>query len=304
MERLDVDFDSGGERCAAWLYRPEGEGPHPCVVLGHGFGATRQGRLWAYAERFAAAGIAALAFDYRHFGDSAGKPRQLLDIRRQLDDWRAALAYARSLENVDPERVGLWGTSFAGGHVVRVAAGDPDVAAVVSQIPFTTGLSALRVQSPRQLARMTAVAVRDALAGLRGAAPVTAPIVGRPGELAAMTTPDAVPGYERMYGGDPAPNEVAARIGLRIGAYNPARSAPSVRCPLLVCICDSDAVTPPGPAERMAARAPRGELVRYPIGHFDIYVGEWFERAVADQLEFLTRHLLGVEAAVAGAGAG
>ncbi|HSI81329.1 MAG TPA: alpha/beta hydrolase, partial [Solirubrobacterales bacterium] len=114
---------------------------------------------------------------------------------------------------------------------------------------------------------------------------------------------DALPGYVAMYGGDPARNEVAARVGLQVPAYNPARSASEVRCPFLVCICERDAITPAGPAERMAARAPRGEVVRYPIGHFDIYVGEWFERAVADQTEFLTRHLLGAPVAVAGAAA-
>lgn len=299
MDREDVEFYSGGQRCAAWLYRPEGEGPHPCVILGHGFGGTRDGRLWAYAERFAAAGMAAVAFDYRHFGDSEGEPRQLLDIGRQLDDWRAALVFARSLDGVDPGRVALWGTSFAGGHVVKIAAGDPAVAAVVSQIPLTSGLDSLRAVGIRQAARLTLASLRDGIRALRGSEPYYAPAVGRPGDLAAMTSEDALPGFVELYGGDPPRNEVAARVGLQIPAYNPARAAAKVCCPLLVCICDRDALTPAGPAEKMAARAPEGEFVRYPIGHFEIYVGEWFERAVADQTEFLTRHLLGAGAEVA-----
>ena len=292
MERRDVDFQSSGERCAAWLYEPEGAGAHPCVVLGHGFGATREGRLWAFAERFAAAGIAALVFDYRHFGDSDGEPRQLLDIGRQLDDWRAAVAFAHSLDGIDPGRVALWGTSFAGGHVIRIAARDERIAAVVSQIPYTTGLSAMAALGPRQNLRLTAVALRDAALALAGHSPRYAPCVGAAGELAAMTTPDALPGYVAMYEGDPARNEVAARVLLRVPTYNPAWWASRVRCPLLVCIADEDGVTPARPAERMAARAPRGEAVHYPIRHFDIYVGKWFDRAVADQTEFLTRHLL------------
>jgi uncharacterized protein len=298
MDREDLGFHSGGERCAAWLYRPAGDRPAPCVVLGHGFGATRAGRLWAYAERFAAAGIAALAFDYRHFGDSEGEPRQLLDIRRQLADWRAALAFARSLDGIDPTRVALWGSSFGGGHAVRVAAGNPQVAAVVSQIPFTTGVSVLRTTGIRQSVRLTAEALRDVIAGLRGREPHLVPVVGEPGELAAITTPDAVPGYASLYGGEPAPNQVAARILLRLTTYNPAWWASRVRCPLLVCIADEDALTPPRPAERMAARAPRAEAVHYPTSHFEIYAGEWFERVVADQTEFLVRHLLGAKVEV------
>src|SRR5256885_7139289 len=119
MNRVDVVFKSGGLNCASWLYRPEGDGPHPCVILAHGFGGIREMRLDAYASCFAQAGLAALVFDYRHFGASEGEPRHLLDptLRgafgasgvpgRQLEDWAAAIAYARTLEGVDPERIAL-----------------------------------------------------------------------------------------------------------------------------------------------------------------------------------------------------
>ncbi|MEA2349594.1 MAG: hypothetical protein QOG86_535, partial [Thermoleophilaceae bacterium] len=138
--RENVTFASDGELCAAWLYRPDGGGPAPCVVLAHGWSGIREQRLDAYAERFADAGMAALVFDYRHFGASGGEPRQLLDVPRQLEDWRAAVAFARGLDGVDPERIALFGTSFSGGHVVSVAAGDDRIAAVVAQVPFADGL--------------------------------------------------------------------------------------------------------------------------------------------------------------------
>ena len=96
-----------------------------------------------------------LLFDYRHFGASSGEPRQLVDIRRQLADWRAAIGFARGLEGVDPRRVALWGTSFSGGHVVQVAAGDDRVAAVVSQAPFTDGLSTIRSGGVAAALRLT-----------------------------------------------------------------------------------------------------------------------------------------------------
>src|SRR3954454_21381328 len=145
--RLDVAFSSAGDECRAWLFMPEVQRP-PLVILGHGLGGTREYGLEPYAERFADAGIAALVFTYRHFGDSGGPPRQLLDIERQLADWAAALAYARNLDGIDRDRIALWGTSFGGGHVIEAAARDGAVAAVVSQGPFTDGPAATRA-APR-----------------------------------------------------------------------------------------------------------------------------------------------------------
>src|ERR1700742_3387531 len=107
MQREDVWFNSGSDRISAWLYRPTGDGGAPLLVMAHGLGAVRTMRLDAYAERFSAAGYACLVFDYRNFGDSEGRPRQLLDVRMQLADWAAAVAYARTLKEIDHERIGL-----------------------------------------------------------------------------------------------------------------------------------------------------------------------------------------------------
>lgn len=297
--REDVSFDSHGDRCAAWLYRPTGEAPgqHPIVVLAHGFGGTREGRLWAYAERFAAAGIASLVFDYRHFGDSEGEPRQLLSISGQHEDWRAAVAFARSLPGIDPRRVALWGTSFSGGHVVVIAAEDPAIAAVVSQASFAHGPLTLRAAGVAEGMRLTVAGLRDAAAAVLRREPHRIPIVERPGEVGVMTQPDSYDGYHALFGPDVLwRNEVCARVILATGAYVPARKAPRVRCPLLVVTLAGDRVTPPELARRMAERAPNGRSIEYPgdAGHFDIYVGDLFERTVAEQTDFL-RETLRVE---------
>ncbi|CAB4942416.1 unannotated protein [freshwater metagenome] len=295
VDRTDVTFPSGDAHCAAYLYRPDGEatGDVPCVVMAHGFSATRDDRLPAFAERFAEAGMAALVFDYRHFGASGGHPRQLLDVGRQHDDYRAAVAYARGLDGIDPERIALWGSSFSGGHVVAVAAGDPRLAAVVSQAPFADGVAAVALVPPKNLARLTVDGLRDRLGALAGRPPHLIPAVAEPGGYAAMTAPEAAPGFASITGeGSRWENAFAARLMLTMALYRPVRSAPSVQAPLLVCVCDEDATTPPAPAVKMGETAPRGEVVRYPIGHFSIYVGEPFERAVADQTAFLGRHLL------------
>jgi uncharacterized protein len=291
VTRLDANFSSSGDECRGWLFMPEAERP-PLVILGHGLGATREFGLEPYARRFADAGIAALAFTYRHFGDSGGEPRQLLEIERQLGDWAAALAYTRSLEEIDSERIALWGTSFGGGHVIEAAARDGSVAAVVSQCPFTDGLAGVRAASPRSLVRAVVPAIRDELARVRNKPPVLVPLVGPHGSAALMTSPDSEPGYRALIPpGVDFENGVSARFINHVALYRPGRSARKVSAPILFCICDEDAVAPAATARRYAATAPRGEVKRYPVGHFDIYRGEPFEHAVRDQTEFLVRHL-------------
>ncbi len=302
-----VEFTSAGTRIAAVHLRGVGDrftddaGRRPCVVLAHGFGGTVDSGLMPYAERFAAAGLDALAFDYRHFGDSAGEPRQLVSVPRQLEDYAAAIAFARGLDGVDPDRIVVWGTSFSGGHVVEVAVADGRVAAAIAQTPAMDGLAALvnlaRYAGIGALNRITIAGLRDQIGALRGQPPLTVPVVGPPGTIAAMSTPDAEPGY-RAITGPTWRNEVAARFGLTISLYRPGLKADRLPCPILVQIADRDAVAPPKAAQDTAWRATgRAEVRTYPIGHFEVYVGEPFERSIADQLLFLGRHL-----APAGAG--
>ncbi len=296
-----VEFASGGERIAAVHLTGAGDaladaqGRRPCIVLAHGFAGTVDSGLMPYAERFAAAGLDVLAFDYRHFGASGGEPRQLLSVPEQLEDYAAAIAFARGLEGVDPDRIALWGTSFSGGHVVEAAVADGRVAAIVAQTPAMDGVATLlharRYAGAAILNRFTLAAIRDGLGAMRGRPPLMLPVVGPPGTVAAMSTPDAEPGY-RAITGPTWRNEFAARFGLTAALYRPGRKADRLPCPMLVQIADRDAVAPPAAAQDAAWRATgRAEVRTYPIGHFEVYVGDAFERSVSDQLHFLLRHL-------------
>lgn len=292
MTREDVTFRSGDGTCAGWLYQPADAEPGPVVVLGHGLGGVKEMRLDAFAERFRAAGYRCLVFDYRHFGASSGEPRQLLDIGRQLEDWRSAVAHARTLDGVDPDRVVLWGTSFGGGHVLRTAARDPRVAAVIAQCPFTDGLASSLAIAPVTSAKVTARAVRDRLGALRGREPLMVPTYGPPGSTALMTSPDSAAGVEALIpAGMDLRSDVAARFALDIVRYFPGRDARRITCPVHFAVCEDDAVAPTKATLRHAARAPRGEIAMQPGGHFDIYVGEDFETNIAQQLAFLARHV-------------
>ncbi|MCH1866544.1 alpha/beta hydrolase [Nocardioides sp. CFH 31398] len=291
--REETSFPSGDGTCAAWLYRPDDGHPRarPAVVLGHGLGGTRAMRLAAYAERFVAAGYVCLVLDYRHFGDSSGEPRQLLSVRRQLEDWRAAVAHVRGLEGVDADRVVVWGTSFGGGHAISLAAEDHRLAAAIAQCPFTDGVASALAVPPTTSVRLTAVAVADRVRGALGRAPAYRPAAGEPGTTAFMTSHDALPGITSLAEGATVDDRLTARSLFDVLRYAPGRRASRVRCPLLVALCASDTVAPSGRARRQVSRAPRAEVLTYPVGHFEIYLGEPFETAVAAYLDFLRRHV-------------
>ncbi|MDQ1346164.1 MAG: uncharacterized protein QG586_1696 [Pseudomonadota bacterium] len=299
MTRSEVAFGSYGGTCQAWRYAPDEAAAspavaRPCVVMAHGLGATRDASLAPYAERFAAAGMHVLLFDYRHFGASDGEPRQLVSVRRQLQDYAAAVEFARALAGVDPARVAVWGTSFAGGHALVTAARQSGVAAAVCQCPMMDGVAAVRrilqYAGPGQLLRLTGHGLWDAVLAPFGRTHYV-PTVGPPGSLAIMSSPDADAGY-RALGPPDFRCEIAARIALTVGLYRPVRYADRVRCPVLVQICEQDSVAPVVAAEAVVRRlGERGEVQRYPIGHFEPYTGAWFERSVGDQVAFLRRNL-------------
>jgi len=295
----ETRFDSGDTFCAATIYRAPGSGPRPTIVMGHGLGSVRQMRIPAYAERFVAAGYNCVSFDYRHFGESGGAPRQLLDIARQLEDWKAAVAFARSLPEVDADQVVLWGTSFGGGHVLVTAADDARVAAVIAQCPFVDGLASAKVANPRSAVKVTALAMRDLLAARLGREPIMVASAGRVGEAALMAAPDCYDGYLQLVPeGVPFENRVAARFGWNITLHRPIKRVAKIQAPTFYAICEKDTVAPASAAQKAAAATPRGEAKLYDIGHFDIYVNDDFEAAIADQIAFLERHV-----PVVGAGA-
>lgn len=283
VERVDLLFDVDGQSCAAWLYPAVGRNPAPTVVMAHGLSGTRRDRLGAFAGRFSEAGFAALVFDHRGFGDSEGEPDRF-DPRRQLEDWRAAIACARSRSEADADRVATFGSSMGGGNALAAAAEDLRVRAAISQVPFIDLLRQAH-RSPRR------VAARIALAALRGH---HLPAVGQPDEAALINAPEAETGWRHVVaiGEDSRWRNRASARWLLGRPFRPARLAPTLHCPWLVCVGEADRVARPGPAINAARNAPQGELRTYPgVDHFDIYDGPEHEAVVADEIEFLRRHL-------------
>jgi uncharacterized protein len=287
IERSEVTFPSGDAHCAAWLYRPAGEASC-CVVMAHGFSLTRHDGLPPYAERLAQEGAAVLVFDHRHLGDSGGEPRQRFRKREQLADWRAAVSYARRLDGVDSERIVLWGFSFSGGHVVTTAAADPRIAAALVLCPMVDGLARALSTPPALSAWLTPRALADQF-GRHNLVAVT----GQPGEHAAMALPGEADGFHAAVpAGSPWRNEISPGVFLSIPLHRPLARARSLRMPLWVGLGEQDVSVSRRAVERLAARAPRGELHRYPYDHFGAFLGDGPQRVVADQVDFLRRNEL------------
>jgi uncharacterized protein len=288
--REELRFRSGDAACAATLFRPSMSNGEtlPCVVLAAGFSQTRRDGFSRFAERFADAGFVVLNFDFRHLGDSEGEPRQLIDFKKQRVDLTAAIAFARTLEGVDPERVAVWGFSFGGGHVIDAAARDHRLAAAIAMCPFVDGLMFALAGDVRNTMRLMGAAGRAVLERR----PIRLPLFGPAGALVVFTQPEAAGGFEAVRGEASLwcnevlvlPSQPAARI-------RPVRTAHRVHCPLLVGLGSNDTMVPSRPIERTAQRAPRGELLHYQGGHFDSFLNH-FEQVATEHIGFLNRHLL------------
>lgn len=289
VEVKQVKFLSSDVNCSGDLYLPQNKELLPIIIMAHGLGGTRNMRLPAYAERFSAAGYACLLFDYRSFGDSEGSPRQIININNQLEDWISAVNYVRELEKIDPSKVILWGSSFSGGHVLSIASEDKNIVAVIAQGLFTDGIASSLSTEPLVSIKLGTLGVIDRLGSLLGAKPIMIPVVGRAGETALMTAPDAYDGYFSLIPeGANVINLAAARVALDILSYQPGKKVIKIKAPVLFQVCNKDSVAPAKQTLKYARKTSNKEIKQYDYGHFEIYTGGAFENLVSDQLEFLS----------------
>jgi dienelactone hydrolase len=293
IEQTKVHFDSHGVRLVGCLFQSINlNRAQPCVVLATGFTGTQDTpSLQAAAHEFAAAGFTALTFDYRNFGESDGKPRQLISVQGQLDDIRAAVQFARRQAGIDPERIALWGTSLGGGHVITVAADDPQIAAVVAQLPFNGFPKQVQGRSSTSTLRLLGAMINDSIRGKLGLRPRYIRAVGLTGDLAVMATPQAQATIESMQS-KYWRNEVAPRILLEMMRYKPSDSAYKMKMPVLVCIAEKDRETPPALVRQIVENAPRGESINYPVAHFEFYRPDIRSIVLKDQINFLKKHMM------------
>jgi pimeloyl-ACP methyl ester carboxylesterase len=293
-QRHDVRFPCGDSECAGWLHLPPGDARTPGVVMGHGFGGTRDVGLAHVAEEFASNGLAALAIDYRYFGASGGTPRQIVDVWCQLDDWRAAVAFLRAHSRIDPARVALWGTSMGAGHALIVAAEDPTVRAVVGQSPLidTAVEGEATYYGAGWLARLLLSGWADFFLSAFGREPFLIPAIARSGEFGMLADDAAYAAFERVTSpGGRYRNAVAARSIFLFDRYDPAAVADRIAVPVLLIGSPRDRFTPFAALEAYAARRKNVTLETVDGDHFDVYSPPLASHAAETARRFLTTHL-------------
>jgi pimeloyl-ACP methyl ester carboxylesterase len=248
--------------------------------------------LPAYERAFAHAGLAVLAFDFRHLGLSGGEPRGLMSPRRYLADVRAALDFVRTRPELDGGRIALWGTSFGASHVVATAVRHPEVAAAVVQCPVFSGRQVALRAGLGPLLGFTGPIVSDLVRAAAGRPRRYLPIVGRPGERAFVNRPGAWEGWHSLVAdGSSFDNRVPAAAALGMLRYHAVAQLHRVRCPLLVCVSDRETLIDPASVSAAAAAAPKATVRHYPADHFDVYHQPLRDRILADQISFLAEHL-------------
>ena len=276
-----------------WLppARADGKKP-PVIVMAHGFGGLRDWGLGPFAERFVKAGIAVVRFDYRGFGKSGGKPRRVVDGKEHVKDWLSALDAVAQRTDIDPQRIGIWGTSYSGGQVLVVGAERPQqVKAVSAQVPFVSGLSSGLKYPIKYQPLATWYALRDLMRGA-DEEPVYVPTIA-PGAFSALICAECNEGYKKLVPpGQEDQNKVAARVFLSLPFWFPGDSAPKVQAPTLVIAAAKDGLIPVAKVREVAKSLPNGEYVELAeADHFSPYTGPAFEQVVARQTAFFVKHL-------------
>lgn len=288
---LEAEFTVGSDILRADLYMPDPYKNPPVIVMGHGFGGQRKFGLPAFAERFADAGIAVLLFDYRGFGDSGGIPRAFVDAGRHIEDFDAAVNYAGSIPGIDSSRICLWGTSFAGGHVLTIASRRKDIAAVIAQVPHLDGIASSLLYPSVSIPRVMYMALKDILASFAGREPVRIPIISESGP-SCLAGSDCYEGYMSLVPeGASWENAVPARIMLTIGAYRPVAEVHKIQAPVFIVAAEKDTLIPLWATRRTARIIRNCRLEIFQAGHFDLYRGDCFERNIQMQTEFLKEKL-------------
>jgi uncharacterized protein len=296
FRKEDVRFPAeGGIELSAWLFVPERRAARlPAITMAHGYAGTKYHGIEPVAEAFAEAGFVVLLHDHRGFGDSGGEPRADVNPWQQITDWRRAISYLQERPEVDENRIGLWGTSFAGGHAIVLGATDRRLKAVVAQVPTIDGYaSGLRRVAPEAVANLEAQFAADDRAQLRGEPPATQAIVSEDStKPAAYSAADAVSFYLRPLPAGVWENKVTVRSTRWARMYAPGdfieRVSPT---PLLMVVAGHDHIAVTDLALKAYERAlePK-KLVMIKGGHFDPYLGE-FKTASHAAVDWFRTHL-------------
>lgn len=270
-----VNYLSEQVKITALQYIPEKDGKCPAIIMAHGFGLTKEAYIDKFAEKFAENGFVVILFDYQNLGESDGYPRQEINPFSQIDDYKNSITYACTLDKVDKNKIGIWGTSFSGGHVIVTGATDKRVKCIVSQVPTISGFrSAQRRMSIENEPAYWDIVAQDRLNRLRGEEPMMRKLVGEKNENPLYPTNDALEYYMGAFPlSSTFRNEVTLQTTEYSRMYEPSIYLSRISSPILFIVALRDIITPTDLCLDAYEKAlqPK-ELVTIPDGHFSPYI--------------------------------
>lgn len=296
MGREDIEFQADDVTLRGWFYRPAGPGPFPTIIVSHGFGSLKEQYLDRFAEVFAKNGLASLVYDHRNFGASGGTIRNEIDPFAQMHDTRHAITFATTHPQVDGQRIGIWGTSYSGGHALMVAAIDRRIKCVVASVPLISGSrNFLGRVRPDKFPALLEEFAADRVARQRGAAPRMIAVVSQdPSVPCAQTGQEAWENFQETLKVAPdRPKEVTLRTLDLLREYEPgdyiSRIAPT---PLLLIVTDKDYMAPTDTALEAFERALEPKKLLLIEGDHYVCYRKKFDLASTESAKWFVRHLM------------
>jgi len=295
--RKNISFTSKGSRCSGWLYVPDDQEAGqkaPAIVMAHGLSAVKEQGLPDFAERFVAAGFVTLVFDYRYFGDSEGEPRSQIFPLEMVEDYRNAITWVSDQPEVDPHRIGIWGTSYSGGLVLYVGTFDRRVKAVVAQVPSTLNPESRRAMNPEKWHSVGEFLSRDRIERYKTGVVKYMKIVAPGGEPCLLPGKLAYDGYMALKEIGPNwRNQVTLESLEKMREFDPVSlihlMAPTA---LLLIPAENDDLIPLEAVKATYEKARKPKAISVlPISHFEIYREPWLSKAAGAAVNWFKKYL-------------